>query len=656
MSLAREESPPELPVAIMVLTPRFQISQTDSLVVIRIHVPHIRVSAAEVISEGRDFSFYCKPYLLKLTLPGELQEGEDAHRAQYDPADENGTLVVEMKKKTPGEHFIDLDLVTKLLTSRRVTDMTPDFHEIEVLHNENFVEGEEEDSESIEKPVGGSLPKLFTKRTYGYGFNDQYTNVFTRLRDIMGDTLQIQEPEKVHPKLRVKQRIAQEFQDFDAERYLGDALDGDHDPIYDQMMYCTPFWITQWDKQEAEEKAAKARAKAGGESVEDVTKSGDQADVFDETERDVLQNKLKNKEYLIPANSSQERALLVNMLDLLFATCYDIRMTDGEPNGESAHNITRLSRQLSWMDSFLPTDTDGSLTGESILTVVKSNMRRLVIYPYLRHWKVGRKVLADVAKLLFLGKRWILKLLLRLYQVLERTDTHYLLNTVYVGDYCVWLQTVDDAVIKTLAKDFNKAKNTFEKYPNTGKDTMGLHLMQLEVFAADVESKQAEQAEQAEAAEQRGSEEEEGGAVGDDFPVIPAEFLDYASTLTSEDPTLQYLRIDVGPDQEESIVSGLGDLKDVATTAVDDTVQRMSSLLLSPQQTSKAPSTLMKSSSTLEEQILAEMAKQAHDNGVEGFGGDVHTSGITKKVLIEEISSTTFNDDETNDDNSTTQK
>lgn len=72
------------------------------------------------------------------------------------------------------------------------------------------------------------------------------------------------------------------------------------------------------------------------------------------------------------------------------------------------------------------------------------------------------QVLADVAKILFLGKRCILKCLLQLRHLFEHTDTHYLLNKLYIDDYCVWIQGVSDESLKAVAKEFNEAKSAIE--------------------------------------------------------------------------------------------------------------------------------------------------------------------------------------------------
>ena len=60
----------------MPVTPRFRITQTAQALEITINVPHIRVGDAEFHVNGLDFSFFCKPYLLRLTLPGAVEDSD----------------------------------------------------------------------------------------------------------------------------------------------------------------------------------------------------------------------------------------------------------------------------------------------------------------------------------------------------------------------------------------------------------------------------------------------------------------------------------------------------------------------------------------------------------------------------------------------------
>jgi hypothetical protein len=103
-----------------------------------------------------------------------------------------------------------------------------------------------------------------------------------------------------------------------------------------------------------------------------------------------------------------------------------------------------------------------------------------MIYPYLRLWKLSRKVLADVAKVLLLGRRAVLKCLLRMRKVMEKTDSLYLLNRLFIDESCLWVQRLEEANLEQFAKAFNEAKNWVEK---GGPDLLGLKLPQLQKWA-----------------------------------------------------------------------------------------------------------------------------------------------------------------------------
>ena len=47
------------------LTPRFELSQTDSQVTVIVHAPYANIKDTEVYVEGTDFRFYSTPYYLR---------------------------------------------------------------------------------------------------------------------------------------------------------------------------------------------------------------------------------------------------------------------------------------------------------------------------------------------------------------------------------------------------------------------------------------------------------------------------------------------------------------------------------------------------------------------------------------------------------------
>jgi len=66
---------------------------------------------------------------------------------------------------------------------------------------------------------------------------------------------------------------------------------------------------------------------------------------FSETEVDLLKE-LPNKEYLL--DSEDIKKLFLNLVDILYASCYNHRTTLGENTTESSWTINKLSSTLCW--------------------------------------------------------------------------------------------------------------------------------------------------------------------------------------------------------------------------------------------------------------------------------------------------------------------
>lgn len=98
-----------------------------------------------------------------------------------------------------------------------------------------------------------------------------------------------------------------------------------------------------------------------------------------------------NKEYLL--NETEKRTVLLGLVDVLFAYCYDQRTTNYEGNCESGWTISKLSATLSWFHVF-----------ESEKEVVLSVFRRSVVYPLYRNFELTQKVFEDLKDLFKLGK------------------------------------------------------------------------------------------------------------------------------------------------------------------------------------------------------------------------------------------------------------
>ncbi len=481
------------------IVPSFRITQDEEYVFVHINVPYVRVGAAEMVCDGMEFSFYCKPYLLKLKFPHPLDgTDEERCRATHDPSEAHGTLVAHLPKVTPGLHFPDLDLTTKLMQLKgrpqasKVTGIamgsssgtTP---AIQVISSTDTTDTstKQPDLNDLEDEVPLETEDdllLRLRPDVKYGFNYRYSRILGRFQEELADVLELPDPDQTPECQRRSMRLRIENNLFDPARYLGDLCGGDEDPVFCAAMTFQPFWVHYWDHWQAAVKMSKTAADAGI-SEDDIASKAVIKDAafehssggggFSEEDRICMARDLGHREYLISAE--EQKTILLGLIDLLFVYSFDVRCTENEKTVESAHNITRLSGLLSWMDGYRE-KTD------SCHTVICSLMRRVCIYPYMRHWKLGRKVLSDVARILYLGKRCILKCLLGVRSAFHTTDTHYMLNKVIIDDYCCWIQSVNDDEIQEFAREFNMTKTAFEKSGdgNNGKHMVGLQLPDVE--------------------------------------------------------------------------------------------------------------------------------------------------------------------------------
>ena len=486
----------------MPLTPVFHLTQDDTTVRVVIRVPHVRVTDAEVILDDRDFSFWCKPYLLKLRLPGALQADEECS-AQYFPDDANGTIVATLLKETRGEIFEGLDLTTALMrpselpadvaAAARSGSIAPT---IEVLSSETFddepadgaTEGAQEpEGAGSSSPTGPRPPAPSASATSAaaaaedeealaselcslslvaprYGFNRLYAGVFRDLRDEIGDVLDIADPERTPERERRQLRMQAEDADFDPYRYYGDEHHGAEDPIFMEAMAFQPHWQTdpaaphEWRAQEEEQ----------------------------------MRN-LKNREYLIDGRETAENLCCV--ANILIAYAYDQRTTGGEGTVESAWTIAKLSAALVWLDVFSG--------GDGAFEALKAGARRCLIYPYMRSWELAGTVVRDVVNIFHRGRRCVLRCLLHVLATFtDHSEGYYLLNKVFVADLATWTQRLGDGAWEDFARVLEAAA------PRVTKASMELDLCSIDSWEEEG-ALRAGEGEDSEEDSEEGSEEED---------------------------------------------------------------------------------------------------------------------------------------------------
>ena len=131
----------------------------------------------------------------------------------------------------------------------------------------------------------------------------------------------------------------------------------------------------------------------------------------------------------------------------MFAYAFNFRQTLGDHSVESDWTICKLSSYLSWMDSF----TD-------LKSLVTTSGRRCLSFPLYRSWALFEKVLSDVRLIFEAGKLQILKCLLNIRMILNKSETHSPLAAIYLTDYCVWVQSACPKKLLSLSKALNELK------------------------------------------------------------------------------------------------------------------------------------------------------------------------------------------------------
>jgi protein SHQ1 len=168
-------------------------------------------------------------------------------------------------------------------------------------------------------------------------------------------------------------------------------------------------------------------------------------------------------------SSDQTFSLLMGLVDILFAYVYDHLLTDGEPTVESSWTICTLSCTLSWLN-----DYDAKV--DTFESVVRYSSRRALIYPYLRNLDLIQYCWNQVITILQQGRRCVIRCLLQVRHILDKSECHYLGNRLFVDHYLAWLQRrVTDEQIAGVATSLAR-----ELAKGTDKDLLGLNLAELE--------------------------------------------------------------------------------------------------------------------------------------------------------------------------------
>ncbi|XP_015795996.1 protein SHQ1 homolog [Tetranychus urticae] len=413
------------------ITPNFMLKQDDKYVYITIKAPMAKLMETQIDFEGNLFHFSSKPYYLRLHLPGNLSAQDGSEKIDW-VAEEN-RFVISVLKENEGEYFEGLDMLTKLLTQPKKEK--PMIAQIEILDQESNIEGDDENEEEIDWYIDQSEWTENDQQSIlgeKYGFANRYTGIIERLEDEIWDLLDVKKPEKTNNQDRKKQRIEQDIKAFDEEHY----------------------WFDMFELSETIENLICFKAHWELASTDTIQ--------FDDDEIFRLKS-LPRREYLL--SRKEKFHLLLGLVDILFAYAYDVRTTDGEHSCESGWTISKLSSTLSWFEQF-----------STLPEVLSTCVQRSLTYPLYRNWSLCIKLISDVKKILKNGRTCVIKCLLDIHKIFnESGDLRYILNDLYITDYCIWLQHVKEKTFISLADAFERIQIT--------KDMINLDLELIEEAA-----------------------------------------------------------------------------------------------------------------------------------------------------------------------------
>ncbi|KAL9959379.1 hypothetical protein ACROYT_G032698 [Oculina patagonica] len=436
------------------LTPVFELSQDDEFVVVIIKTPYVKIADVDFYINGTEFKFYVKPYFLRLNLPGEIVE-DGRESASYDV--DKGTFTIKLPKLHPGEPFEDLDLLTTLLAPKKKSPLAVK-PLIEVVGSDSKFEDNNQENESdsdddndddtnfnweFEQQLTLSHQEN-TDISLGetkYGFANQKSGIFKGREAELHEISEITDPDSMTLSERREARLAAEDAKFDEEYYLADYFN--EDQIQHLLDYKPP-----WDAECLQCK-------------ENLSK--------DKTEHTCGKEET--------TDDKEELPLFLGLVDIIYAYAYNHRTTEGENTVESPWTISRISSTFSWFESF-----------SSIHDVVISCARRSLSYPLYRHWSLVTAVIQDTKRIFSLGRRQVLKCLLEIHALCREEDPWFLLNELYLTDYCVWIQKVSRKKFSSLTQSLEQVQ--------IHKSDLSWQLEELELAASLVQKEEQNDAQE----------------------------------------------------------------------------------------------------------------------------------------------------------------
>ncbi|KRZ67809.1 Protein SHQ1 -like protein [Trichinella papuae] len=381
-------------------------------VVIHIRALLAKTSEIEVHVSNEEFLFYASPYFLRLYFTSQLEE-TDCPPVEYDPT--NATFTIKVNKKNPGEFFPDLEMVTRLITPREAEGIKPF-----IVNLKGFDDGIP--STAISTPY---IDRGDLSAKHSYGFACSRTASLKSVTDEM-KLFDIGDVDSLNIEERKRALFLMEAEHFSDEAYLADLHEAQ--PMGECLMY-----KNKWTKLSIANR--EDTFMHGGFTVDEI---------------DRLKS-LPRKIYQL--SEEVENVAICSLVDILFAFAYDARVNLGEDdNPESGWTMSKLSSTLAGLVCF-----------ERMQDAMIASVRRSLCFPLVRNFQLASLVLNDVIEILQSGIFYLfiiffLKFNLSFLYRQSCCIEMYVLNELYLNDYCVWIQGKTDEFLIKIAEQMKEIK------------------------------------------------------------------------------------------------------------------------------------------------------------------------------------------------------
>ena len=420
---------------------------------------------------------------------------EDLPKLQYNPEKNHGTLTVTIRKEEEGI-WDDLDLLGRLQQQpmqkkkQQANDRTsnPLIKVIDVDKDETETSNDNDNNNiSATSNLMEDLLSVNNENKATYGLFQQYSNVFKDYarEGLAHEMLECPNPDEVYNNVqgendiseqqnKREMRLEMENEKFDTDRYLNDlCVEEEGDMIFDSAMQMVPHWAANQsslsDMSNEESNDTYTIDNVTRQLSKLSTTEEKQPNTFFTAEESHLLATLPPQSNIpIQLSAEQKRSAFLSLTDILFAYVYDHRTTDGDPTVESSWTVMILSPSLSWLENYNP-------PYDTISDVIRWNIRRSLIYPYLRSYALAIKVADDICQIIKCGRRTIIRCLLQLHQIMEKSESHYLFNKLYIDPLLGWIQRCEEEEVIEFGKEVKDALGL-----NLLKDNLGLGLVELE--------------------------------------------------------------------------------------------------------------------------------------------------------------------------------